>query len=220
MIGIDMGIARFATLSNGDFLEAKNSFRFHENSLKRAQRMLSKKVKFSKNWEKQREKVRKIHSRIADIRLDYLHQVSHQISKNHAVIVMEDLKVRNMSRSAKGDVENPGRNVAAKSGLNKSILDQGWYTFRKQLSYKQEWRGGEVLLVGLKNTSIRCPHCDCIRKENRRTQSLFACIECGYRNHADLVGAINIERAGHARLACGVVLLGATEKQESPRVAA
>lgn len=220
LVGIDMGIVRFATLSNGEYLEPKNSFRFHEDKLKNAQRKLSKKVKFSKNWTKQKRKVQKFHTRIADIRLDYLHQASHQISKNHAIVVMEDLKVSNMSRSAKGDIDNPGRNVKAKSGLNKSILDQGWYSFRQQLAYKQTWRGGEVLLVNPKNTSITCPECDYVSKENRKTQSEFKCLRCSYCNHADLVGAINVKRAGHARLACGVVPLGATMKQESPRVAA
>lgn len=220
LVGIDMGIARFATLSNGKYFEPKNSFRFHENRLKIEQRRLSKKQKFSKNWEKQKRRVQKVHSRIADIRLNYLHEVSHKISKNHAIIVMEDLKVSNMSRSAKGDIFHPGLNVKAKSGLNKSILDQGWYTFRKQLKYKQGWRGGEVLLINPKNTSITCPDCGCISKENRKTQSEFVCTHCSYRNHADLVGAINVERAGHARLACGVVPRGVTMKQESPRVAA
>ena len=220
MVGIDVGIARFATLSNGYFLEPKNSFRIHENKLKKAQRKLSKKVKFSNNWEKQKKRIQKLHRRIADIRLDYLHQASHQISKSHAIIVMEDLKVSNMSRSAKGDVEDPGRHVKAKSGLNKSILDQGWYCFRSLLDYKQVWRGGELILVNPKNTSITCPECYYISKENRKTQAVFECVKCSSRNHADIVGAINIERAGHARLACGVVPLGATMKQESPRVAA
>lgn len=220
LVGIDLGITRFATLSNGDFLEPKNSFRAHEKKLKKAQQILSKKVKFSKNWSKQKRKIQTLHHRISNIRSNYLHIASHQISKNHAIIVMEDLKVSNMSRSAKGDTVNPGRNVAAKSGLNKSILDQGWYTFGQQLSYKQYWRGGEVLRVNPKNTSITCLECSCCIKENRKTQSVFECIRCGYRNHADLVGAINVARAGYARLACGVAPWGATVKQESSRVAA
>jgi len=63
------------------------------------------------------------------------------------MIVMEDLKVSNMSKSAKGNKDNPGKNVKAKSGLNKAILDQGWHEFRRQLIYKQQWRGGDVVLV-------------------------------------------------------------------------
>ncbi|MBW9562723.1 transposase, partial [Escherichia coli] len=81
---------------------------------------------------------------IANIRRDYLHKVTTTVSKNHAMIVIEDLKVSNMSKSASGTVSLPGRNVRAKSGLNRSILDQGWYEMRRQLEYKQLWRGGQV----------------------------------------------------------------------------
>ncbi|EFW8714760.1 transposase [Shigella flexneri] len=81
------------------------------------------------------------------MRRDYLHKVTTTVSKNHAMIVIEDLKVSNMSKSAAGTVSQPGRNVRAKSGLNRSILDQGWYEMRRQLEYKQLWRGGQALAV-------------------------------------------------------------------------
>ena len=81
------------------------------------------------------------------------------ICKKHAVVVLEDLRVSNMSRSAKGNIEEPGRNVAAKSGLNKAILDQGWHGFRLMLEYKQAWRGGDVVAVDPWNTSRTCPEC-------------------------------------------------------------
>jgi IS605 OrfB family transposase len=203
MVGIDMGIVRFATLSTGEYIEAKKSFRMHEKKLALAQRRLSKKKKFSSNWKKQREKVSAIHAKIWMVRSDHLHKASHDISKNHAMIVLEDLKISNMSKSAKGTLEEAGKHVQAKSGLNKSILDQGWYEFRRQLTYKQHWRGGSVLLVSPKNTSITCPCCGLISKENRHTQSEFLCIECGHTDHADRVGAFNVLRAGHAQLACG-----------------
>lgn len=111
------------------------------------QRQLSRRVKFSNNWQKQKHKIQRLHSRIANIRRDYLHKVTTTISKNHAMIVIEDLKVSNMSRSAAGTVSQPGHNVRAKSGLNRSILDQGWYEMSRQLEYKQFWRGGQVLAV-------------------------------------------------------------------------
>jgi putative transposase len=152
---------------------------------------------------KQRKKVSAIHAKIWMVRTDHLHKASHNISKNHAIIVLEDLKISNMSKSAKGTLEEAGKHVQAKSGLNKSILDQGRYEFRRQLTYKQHWRGGSVLLVSPKNTSITCPCCGLISKENRQTQSEFLCIECGHSDHADRVGALNVLRAGHAQLACG-----------------
>ncbi|MDZ8606019.1 transposase, partial [Escherichia coli] len=88
-------------------------------------------------------------------------------SKNHAMIVIEDLKVSNMSKSAAGTVSQPGRNVRAKSGLNRSILDQGWYEMHRQLEYKQLWRGGQVLAVPPAYTSQRCAYCGHTAKENR-----------------------------------------------------
>ena len=115
---------------------------------------------------------------------------------------VEDLKVSNMSASAAGTKENPGRKVKQKSGLNRSILDQGWYSFFRMLSYKLEHRGGRLIKVDPKNTSRTCPQCGSVSGENRKTQASFACIACGYRANADLVGAINVLRAGRARLAC------------------
>lgn len=87
---------------------------------------MSHKARFSNNWKKAKTRVQRIHTRIGNTRRDYLHKCSTIISKNHAMVVIEDLKVGDMSNSAAGTVEAPGRNVRAKSGLKKSILDQGW----------------------------------------------------------------------------------------------
>ena len=198
-----MGITRFATLSDGSVIEPLNSFRKHEQRLARYQRAMSRKTKFSNNWKKARAKVQRLHTRIANVRRDFLHKTSTTISQNHAIVCIEDLQVRNMSKSAAGSREAPGRNVRAKSGLNKSILDQGWAEFRRQLEYKQAWRGGEVVAVPPRNTSRTCPCCGHVSADNRQTQARFACVRCGYENHADLVGAINVLAAGHAVLACG-----------------
>ena len=203
-VGIDMGIIRFATLSDGTYYEPVNSFKRHQAALRKAQQSMNRKEKFSNNWQKARTKVQKIHSRIADIRKDYLHKVSTAISKSHAMVCMEDLQVRNMSGSASGTRESPGRNVRAKSGLNKSILDQGWYEFRRQLEYKLTWNGGYLLVVPPHNTSRTCPCCGHVSADNRKTQAKFRCETCGFEENADVVGAINILRAGHARLACEV----------------
>ena len=202
IVGIDVGITRFATLSDGSFIEPLNTFRKHEQRLARYQRAMSRKTKFSSNWKKAKAKVQNIHTRIANVRRDFLHKTTTTISKNHAMVCIEDLQVRNMSKSAAGSSGSPGRNVKAKSGLNKSILDQGWFEFRRQLEYKQVWRGGGVLAVNPRNTSRTCPACGHVSADNRQTQARFACVECGYENNADLVGAINVLRAGHARLAC------------------
>ena len=203
-VGIDMGIARFATLSDGTFYAPLNSFKRHEVALRKAQQAMSRKVKFSNNWKKAKARAQRIHSRIGNVRRDYLHKASTAISKNHAMVCIEDLQVRNMSKSAAGTADAPGSNVRAKSGLNKSILDQGWFEFRRQLDYKLAWNGGHLVVVPPQNTSRTCPACGHVSADNRQTQARFLCVECGFEENADLVGAINILRAGHARCACEV----------------
>lgn len=195
-VGIDMGIARFATISDGAVIEAGNIYRKNEARLAKAQRRLSRKVKYSRNWRKAKAGVARIQNDIANMREDFLHQNSSRISQNHAVVVLEDLKVKNMSGSARGTKENPGKNVKAKSGLNKSILDQGWGEFRRQLGYKLKWAGGKLVLVPAHHTSQTCPECGHVSGENRKSQAKFRCVACGYENHADLVGAMNILSRG------------------------
>ena len=215
MVGLDAGVAKLATLSDGTVFEPVNSFQKNQKKLARLQRQLSRKVKFSNNWQKQKRKIQRLHSCIANIRRDYLHKVTTTVSKNHAMIVIEDLKVSNMSKSAAGTVSQPRRNVRAKSGLNRSILDQGWYEMRRQLEYKQLWRGGQVLAVPPAYTSQRCACCGHTAKENRLSQSKFRCQVCGYTANADVNGARNILAAGHAVLACGeMVQSGRPLKQE------
>ena len=195
-VGIDVGIARFATLSDGSFVAPLNSFKKHEVALGKAQRCMSRKRKFSRNWNKAKARIERIQSRIGNCRRDFLHKTSTTISKNHAMVVVENLQIGNMSKSAAGTAAQPGRHVKPKSGLNKAILDQGWGEFRRQLDYKTTWAGGVMLAVPPHHTSITCPCCGHIAKDNRRTQAKFACLKCGYEGHADVVGAMNILSRG------------------------
>jgi putative transposase len=220
-IGIDMGVKRFTTLSDGTYYEPLNSFKSLQGKLAHEQRNLSRKVKGSCNWRKQKRVLTRLHIRIADARNDYLHKTSTAISKNHAVVIMEDLKVANMSASAKGTVEKPGRHVRSKAGLNRAILDQGWHEFKRMLQYKQLWRGGTVITVPPQNTSRTCPHCGHVSPDNRKRQELFRCVTCGYSGNADYVAAQNILAAGHAVSACGeMAQQGHSVKQEPAMKAA
>jgi IS605 OrfB family transposase len=204
IVGIDVGIKRFATLSDGTHYKPLDSFKRLSSKLAKLQRQLKNKVKFSNNWKKLKAKITALHERIANARHDYLHKVSTEISKSHAVIVVEDLKIRSMSKSAKGSKDKPGRMVKQKAGLNKAILDQGWGMFVDFLEYKQSWNGGMVLKVNPKHTSQECPACSHTHKDNRKEQAVFECVECGYQNHADVVGATNIKTRGQRELACEV----------------
>ena len=211
-VGIDAGVVRFSTLWDGQaeqVIEPINSFKKHEDRLVKAQRQMSRKVKFSSNWKRAKLRVQKIQHQIANVRNDFLHKTSHSISKNHALLCVEDLRIGNMSRSASGTLEDPGKNVAAKSGLNKAILDQGWGEFGRQLDYKSAWKGGWLVAVPPANTSRECPVCRHISADNRKSQSVFLCVACGHTENADLVAAKNIRERGltssKARTLCRIV---------------
>ncbi|MEM7592198.1 MAG: transposase [Cyanobacteria bacterium P01_A01_bin.83] len=201
IVGGDLGIAKFLTLSNNKYYQPLNIFKNLKIKLAKLQKRLAKKEKYSNRGRRLKAKITKLHIRITNTRNDYLHKISNQLSKNHAIIILEDLKISNMSKSAKGIVENPGKNVKQKSGLNRAILDQGWGEFIRQLKYKLTWNGGELIQVNPKNTSRKCPKCNYISAENRKTQSLFCCQQksCNYTANADYVGSVNIREAGLAQ---------------------
>lgn len=211
-VGGDRGVANLLTLSDGTMFLPVTAYRDLQKRLAREQRKFAHKVKFSVNWKKQKAKITRLHQRIAEIRKTVLHQVSTAISKNHAVVVLEDLKVRNMTASAKRTVESPGRKVRQKSGLNKSILDQGWGMLKQMLGYKLQWAGGMLLLVDPAYTSQICPVCGVVDAGNRQTQAEFHCLHCGHEAHADVNAAQNILArglhpakgitAGHAGVVC------------------
>ena len=121
-----------------------------------------------------------------------------------------------MSKSASGTLEKPGRNVAQKKGLNREILDQGWFEFKRQLVYKQEWSGGRLQTVSAAYTSQTCSNNQCGHrvKKNRESQATFLCKKCGHIENADINAAKNILAAGHAAIACGGTALADPMKQE------
>jgi putative transposase len=195
IIAGDLGVAHFLTLSDGTHVDSPD-YKPLEKKIKRAQRKLSKKKKGGKNYQHQRVKLQRLNKQLRDKREDFQHKLSTQLSKNHAVIVLEKLRVKNMTKSAKGTLEEPGNNVRQKAGLNRSILRQGWGEFRRQLKYKCEWNGGRYIEVPAEYTSQRCSACGFVSPENRLTQSWFACLSCGHAEHADTNAAKNIKALG------------------------
>jgi putative transposase len=195
---LDLGVARFCTLSNGEFFLPLNAFKAKQDRLAIMQRQLSRQVKLSNNWHFLKNKINKLHCKIANMRKDFLHKISTYLCNSHAVIYVEDLKVKNMMASAAGTIENPGKNVKQKSGLNRSIADQGWAMFLGFLRYKQDWRGGRVIEVPPYFTSQRCPKCGFTHALNREDQSHFGCInpECNFTANADYVASLNIKVKG------------------------
>ncbi len=201
-VGMDWGVVNFVTLSNGEVVGQCQPLKKFLPKLAKLQRRMARKNKFSKNWRKAKARVAKLHWKIANIRKDFLHQSSKDISKNHAVVFVEDLQVQNMSASSQGTKARPGKRVAQKSGLNRAILDASPFELRRQLEYKTRWRGGLLVSVPPQNTSRKCPECQHTAAENRKRQAKFVCVACGYSAPADYVGAVNIKEAGLALLAC------------------
>lgn len=202
-VGIDMGVVNLATLSDGTVVKPVNALKKYADKLAHAQRKLKRMKKGSHRWRKQVSRIARIHHRIACVRNDALNKATTAIAKNHGIVVVEALKVKNMNKSARGTVENPGRNVRQKAGLNRSILDQGWYEFKRQLGYKLAWRGGKLVEVPAPFTSQRCSVCGHTEAANRPSQAMFRCMACGHTENADLNAAKNILAAGQAVMARG-----------------
>lgn len=144
-VGIDMGVSVFAATSTGTMIAPGDFGKKALRALGKAQRAVSRKKKDSANRRKAVRRVQTLHARVANARKDFLHKISTIIAKNHGTVVVEALQVRNMSASAKGTAEQPGRNVRQKSGLNRSILDQGWRMFRTLLDINWQNVAGDWL---------------------------------------------------------------------------
>ena len=194
-VGMDWGVVNFATLSDGEVIDQCQPLKKFLPKLAKLQRRLVKKKKFSKNWRKAKARITQLHTKVANIRKDFVHKASNSISKNHVVVCIEDLQVQNMSKRAT-------KKVAQKSGLNRSILDASPFELRRQLEYKTQWQGGLLVPVPPQNTSRECPACGHVSGENPKSQAKFVCLSCGFSANADWVGAWNIKEAGLASLAC------------------
>ena len=195
-IGIDVGVTLFATLSNTEMIKPLKLDK-EIDQMKKAQKSLSRKQKGSKNRQKAKVKLSKAHLKISNKRKDFLHQISNKITNENQVIVIEDLKIKNMTKSATGTITEPKKS-SGKQGLNRVITQQSWGMFFTFLNYKAIKKGGELIKVNPKYTSQKCSCCGYISKENRKTQSKFKCVKCGFTLNADVNASINIVGAGYA----------------------
>jgi len=193
-VGLDVGVARFATTSDGEVIASPRYTRKSADEMAAAQQSLSRKQRGSANRKRARAKVAEVHRRVRNRRADFHHKTARALVRECDVIALEDLCITNMTRSASGTLEEPGTNVAAKSGLNRSILDAGWGQFMSILAGKAEDAGRRIVLVNPRNTSITCHQCGA--RCTRPRQDTVICPAHGAMD-ADVNGARNIcARAG------------------------
>ena len=192
-IGIDVGVKVFAYTSENKPINPKKEHDLTKDIKKmiKAQKSLSRKKKGSENKAKAKMRLAKKHLKIKNKRNDFLHKVTNRLSENQAVKV-ENLIIKNMSKKAKGSIDNPNMRASAKSGLNRSILQQSWGKFFELLEYKLIRNGGQLIKVDPKFTSQKCSCCGHISKENRLKQAQFICTKCNYKVNADYNASVNI----------------------------
>jgi putative transposase len=179
LVGVDLGIASFLTTSDGQHVANPRFLRTTAAELAAAQQALARKKRGSNNQRRARAAVAAIHAKVRRQRADFHHKTALALIRAHHLIVVEDPKVKNMTCSASGTIAEPGTNVAAKSGLNRSILDAGWSAFAAILSAKAESAGRTLIAVNPADTSRTCPTCGHTATANRPTQAAFAARRAG-----------------------------------------
>ena len=206
-VGVDVGIASFATTSDGQRLPNPGYGRAAAASLTAAQQAVARKRRGSNNRQRARETLAARHRKVANQRRSFHHQTARTLVDRYDLLVVEDLRIRNMVRrpAPRPDPHQPGgfrpNGATAKSGLNRSIQDAGWAQFVSILRAKAEEAGRVVIDVDARHTSDRCEACGHTATENRASQAVFSCRRCGHTVNADEHAARNILRAGLAHLA-------------------
>ena len=195
-VGLDLGVAKPIVMSTGKVVMLPRTSDEEFRRLASLQQRLARRKQGSKNRRKAQRAVARYHAKLARRRKDAAHKATTRIAKNHGLIVVEDLRVQNMTASAAGTVEAPGRKVRQKAGLNRSILDVAPSQIRQMLAYKAEWYGSRLIAVPAAYTSQRCNACGYVHKDNRRSQAAFVCLECGNAENADVNAAKNILNLG------------------------
>ena len=202
-VGVDRGVAVAVATSAGDLLDQVFTTPGEKRRALQLRRKLSRSAKRSRNREKTRAALGVTRARERRRRQDFCAQSAHQLTTAHALVVIEDLKTKQMTRSAKGTLETPGRNVKAKSGLNRAILAKGWHQFALALTSAARYSGTLVIKVPAAYTSQRCSSCGQVDPKSRESQAVFRCTTCQHGPvHADINAAKNILAAGLAVTAC------------------
>jgi IS605 OrfB family transposase len=201
VVGVDRGVVVSAALSTGELLNIPALSETEARRLLRLQRKLARAERGSRRRDKVTRAIARVKVRETDRRKDWVEKTSTDLARRFDVIAVEDLKVQNMTRSARGTIDAPGKNVRQKAGLNRAILAAGWGRLVARLEQKA---CGRVEKINPRYTSQTCNACGHIARDSRESQALFLCVACGYQANADVNAARNIEHAaGHAVSARG-----------------
>jgi len=210
VVGVDRGIIVSAALSTGQMFTCPYLSPSRQRRLQRLQRGLARAKRSSNRRAQIKAAIARVRAHEADARKDWAEKLSTDLARRFDVIRVEDLRVRHMTRSAKGTLAEPGCNVRAKAGLNRQILASGWGILVRRLAQKAP---GRVQKIKPAYTSQRCSKCRNVAGENRKSQAVFACTACGYTANADVNAAQNIA-VGHAVTARGGLPLGGPVNRE------
>lgn len=189
-VGLDLGVTRLATLSTGEILANPREGKRRARAIAAVRRALARASNGSKRRRRLKDRLSALKRREANARTTLLHQHSARLARLFATVVIEDLNIAAMMRSARGTVEQPGSKVAQKSGLNRSIADAAWGRFVRFLTYKAERAGGQVIRVKPNNTSNLCARCQRLTRTNIGDE--FRCAHCNHAMDRDHNAALNI----------------------------
>ncbi|WP_119726792.1 RNA-guided endonuclease InsQ/TnpB family protein [Thermomonospora amylolytica] len=219
-VGVDRGVAVAVATSDGwmrdrEFITLGEAVR-----LKRLQQQLARQRKGSARRSATKAKIGRLNARVRARRTDFVAWTANRLTRDHGLVVVEDLKVKNMTASAKGTVEQPGSRVRQKAGLNRSILAKGWGGLLAALEHKARCNGSRIVRVPPAYTSQTCAACGHCAPDNRESQAVFRCRACGHQANADVNAAKNILAAGLAVTGRGDLAAGRSAKRQPPETAA
>jgi len=218
IVGVDRGVTVSAALSTGELLNAPGLRGTEARRLLRLQRKLARARRGSNRRAKVKSAIARLKTREADRRKDWAEKTSTDLARRFDVIAVEDLKIGNMTRSARGTIDTPGAGVRAKAGLNRGILAAGWGRLVTRLEHKAP---GRVVKVNPRYTSQTCNACGHRAAESRESQSRFACAACGHRANADVNAACNIRDTAVGRTVAargGPGLPGPVNREPQPEL--
>ena len=200
VVGVDRGVTVSAALSTGELLKTPRLRRAERRRLRLLERRKARQLKGSRRRERTRLAIARLKARDRDRRRDWIEKLSTDLARRFDLICVEDLDVRTMTRSARGTLEKPGRNVRQKAGLNRGILASGWAMLVDRLEDKAP---GRIHRIPSAYTSQRCSACGHVAAESRQSQTAFRCVACAWTGHADYNAARNIAAAGQVVAARG-----------------